>query len=127
MDARVPRVCVLLDVHERLGDDEVRGHLDRDGEALAQPDVERHRDAARRDERRERGVEAAVGEYRGRDPGDESPEVCDRRPRLGVRGLDQLARRLGVAVELLARATEVHRHRHHPRLRPVMEVALDPP
>ena len=43
-------VAVLADVDDRLGDDEVRGHLDRGGKAIAEADVEGDRDAARGDE-----------------------------------------------------------------------------
>ena len=43
-----------------------------------------------------------------------------------VGGLDQLARGGGIAFELLLRKPEIERHRHHPRLRAVVEVTLDP-
>ena len=127
VDGRARRLGVLLRVDERLRDDEVGGDLDRVGQAWAGPDVERDRDPAGGDERRQGRVEPAVGQDRGGDPADEPAQVRDRRPRLRLRRRHERPGRLRIVGELLLREAEVHRHRDHPRLGAVVAVALDPP
>ena len=58
--------CVFGDVGQRLGDDEVRDGFDSVGQALGQIDVQRRRHArgGALHHRRQRGVQAAVGEDR---------------------------------------------------------------
>ena len=118
---------VLGDVRQRLGDDEVGGRLDRRRRPRRHVDLDGHGNRRPRRERRQRRVEAAVVEDGRREPADEVAELDDRRLRLPVRAADELARRLGVVLELLAREAEVEPERDEPLLRAVVEVALDPP
>ena len=82
--------------------------------------------AERRREPLERGGEAAVGEHRRGDPAREVAQLGDRRAGLLARLADQLGQ-LGLVVEPRLGAAEVHAERDEPRLRAVVQVALDPP
>jgi len=117
---------VLGHVGERLGDDEVGGRLDR-GRQPADVRLDRHGHRASGRERRERRVQAAVGQDRRVDAADELAQLREGRLRLLVRFVEQPARRLRVAAgELVARHAEVEREGHEPCLDAVVEVALEP-
>ena len=124
-DRRVLGVAVLADVGDRLGDDEVRGDLGRGGEAADEAHVDCDRHAARGGDARDRRVEAAVGQHRRVDAGDELAELDDRRRGLAVGRLHQLAGQLRIVVETLPGAAEIHRDRDEAGLGTVVEVALD--
>ena len=119
---------VLGRVRQRLGDDEVRRRLDRDG---------RPRRRGRPRSRRGSGFGAASAEsaasrprsvrIAGWMPAREVAELRERLLRVLVRLLDEGAGALRVGVELGAGAPEVDRERRQPLLRAVVEVALDPP
>jgi len=116
---------VLGHVGERLGDDEVGGRLDR-GRQPADVRLDRHGHRASGRERRERRVQAAVGQDRRVDAADELAQLREGRLRLLVRLVEQAAGRLGVAArELVARHAEVERERDEPSLDAVVEVALE--
>ena len=82
--------------------------------------------AERRAEPLDRRGEPAVGEHRRRDPAREVAQLGDRRAGLLARLADQLGQ-LGLVVEPRLGPAEVHAQRDEPRLRAVVQVALDPP
>ena len=118
-------MTVLDGVGERLGDDEVRGRLDRRGDAAAGLDGHRRRQLRARRERADRLGEAALGEQGRAHPAGEVAQLGERELRLVARLLDELARAVGVALEALLGHPEVQRERDEPRLRAVVQVALD--
>ena len=82
--------------------------------------------AARRPSASTRRGQAAVGEHRRGDPAREVAQLGDRRAGLLARLAHQLGD-LGLVVEPLLRPAELHAERDEPRLRAVVQVALDPP
>ena len=76
-------------------------------------------------ERAEGGGEAAVGEDRWVDPAREVAQLRERLLCADTRLGEQRLRRRGVTGELLLGHPEAHPERDEPRLRPVVEVALD--
>jgi len=141
LDRRVPGAAVLGDVGEQFGRAEVGDGLDRGRRALGQVRDHLDRKSAARAERRQRGAEPVV-EHRGVNAAGQVAQLHDRLLGAAVGGVDELkrpfqvdlrrpARRsLGrsadVAAELLPGEPELHRDRHHLRLRPVVEVPFDP-
>ncbi len=127
MDLALVGLRVLGGVGHRLGGDEVGGGLDRRGHARAGVAVDRDRQQpGARDQRLQGGLQAAVGEDRRGDPAREVAQLDDRAARLAARLLEQLARLGGIAVHLVLGQAERHRQRDEPRLRAVVQVALDP-
>ena len=116
---------VLGDVGQRLGDDEVGGGLDHRQRALGSSastltgTAERRR--APRRPPRGRGRRARAGRSRGRG---RAARRSRRPPRPRAPHQVGLLRAVG---EPLLGAPELHRQRDQPRLRAVVEVALDPP
>ena len=120
---------VLGRVGQRLGDDEVGGVLDRRRRPVVDLGVDRDLRAGavgqrldRRLQARGRRAPAARSRGRGR--------AARRSPRSPPRGPGARARRRCVgalAGEPLLGASELHRQRDQPRLRAVVQVALDPP
>ena len=117
---------VLGGVGERLGDNEIRAPLQRGRKPL---DLERRRDlhlgVVACGQRAHRRDQAAVREQWRRDPAGEVAQIRDRAGGFAPGVLDQplgprptLQRQLGAA--------ELDRKRDQPRLRAVMDVALDP-
>ena len=125
LDARARVAGVLGDVGERLGDHEVGRRLDHRGRAAidvgVDGDVGRHAPA----ERVDGGGEPAGDEHRRRDPAREVAQLGDRRARLAARLADEVGE-LGLVGQPRLGAAELHAQGHEPRLRAVVEVALDP-
>ncbi len=117
---------VADDVGQRLGDDEVRGRLDRDGQLRVGggEDLDRHRGAACQPF--ERCLEAVVAEHRRVDAAGELAQLGGRLVELRKGFVQQLAGRGRVVVELAAHQAQAHGQRHQPLLGAVVEVALDP-
>ena len=123
-----PRRCgVLGGVRQSLGDHEVRRGLDRHRRPRVEVDRDLDGDRASCRERRERRIEAAVGEDRRVDSAREVAQLRECLLRVLVRLLDERPCSLRVGVELGAGASEVDRERGQPLLRAVVEVALDAP
>ncbi len=89
-------------------------------------DVDRGAQAVARGERFDRGHQAAVGEQRRHDAAREVAQLGDRVVRLAL-GVEDQAADLRLVVDAQLRAPELQRQRHQPRLRAVVQVALDPP
>ena len=127
--ARRTSICVapacFAGVRERLRDDEVRGRLDHRGRPLRDVGRDVDRDRARVGERRDRSLEPTVGQHRRMHSAREVAQLPERSLHPGPRLDDELARGLGIAGEALLRKAEVHAERNEPRLRTVVEVALD--
>ena len=126
-DANGDRGClgVLGHVRERFGDDVVRGRLDRLGQALVEK-LEVDRERRPRDERLDRGGQAAVGEHRGVDAARQLPQLLERLREL-VGGLaEQPFGRLGLVVHTRLREAQHQGERDEALLRAVVEVALEP-
>jgi hypothetical protein len=122
------RPAVLGHVGQRLGDHEVRGRLD----GGVQPPVQRAGVELDGDERAggqrgERGPQAAVGEDRRGDAARQGPQLLERLLSLGNRVGEDLPDRLRPAVEVVLGAPEVKREPDQPLLRPVVDVAFEPP
>ena len=120
------RPRVLDGVGQRLGDGEVGGELDRRRAGARRGRPRRWSAAAcapraRRSPRPGRARTAAPGGCRARGRA-ARPAPARASPRAFV---DELARALGVAVEALLGHAEVERERDEPRLRAVVQVALD--
>ena len=81
---------------------------------------------ARTPERLHGRRQAAVGQDRRRDPASEVAQLADGRARLLAGPAHELGD-LGLALQALLGATELHAQGHQARLRAVVEVALDPP
>ena len=124
LDARARVAGVLGDVGQRLRDDEVGRRLDHRGRAAVDVgvdgDVGRHAPA----ERVDGGGEPAGDEHRRRDPARQIAQLGDRRARLAARLADEVGE-LGLVGQPRLGAAELHAQGHQPRLRPVVEVALD--
>ena len=120
------RAGVLGGVGERLGDHEVGHGLHDRRQALAHVGVDGHRDRRPPAERLDRGGQTAVGQHRRRDPAREVAQLGDRRARVGAR-LAQQRHDLRAVGEPVLGAAEPHAERDQARLRPVVQVALDPP
>jgi hypothetical protein len=116
---------VLGDVGQRLGDDEIGGRLDRWREALRQLRVDGHRHRRARDQRVQRRLEPAVGEDGGMDPARELAQLVQAGGEL-ARGLLQQRHQLRVG-RAIARQPQQQRQPDEPRLRPVVQVALELP
>ena len=118
---------VLDRVRERLGDDEVRGRLDGRRRPLAhvhRDSVDRHRAApASASIAASSPRSVRIGGWMPRARSRSSSSASSRRsaPRRAARGAA-----LGIRLELLLGHAEAHPERDEPRLRAVVEVALDP-
>ena len=124
-DLRRGAAGVLGGVGQRLGDDEVGGGLDDRREPAVEPGVDLHRQRAALAERLDGGRQAAVGQHRRGDAAGQVAQLLD-----GVGGLDagvahQLGG-LGVIVQAVLGAAELHAQRDQAGLRAVVQVALDP-
>ena len=124
-DLGAVRLGVLDGVGQRLGDGEVGGQLDRGGQAPVEVDLDPGGQRRARGQRADGLAQAALGEQRGADPAGEVAQLAHRELGLAARLLHELARALGVAVEALLRHAQVEGEGDEPRLRAVVEVALD--
>ncbi len=95
------------------------------GHAAGDVEVDAGRHRAARGERGQRGGEAALGEHARADAAREVAQLGERALGLLARLADQLHRALGIALEALLGHAEVERERDQPRLRAVVQVALD--
>ena len=102
--AACDRVRVARDVRDRLGDDEVRGGLDRRRQPLVRHgrDLDRQRHPLR--ERLQRRAQPAVGQHRRMDAARELAQLADRVVEVLRRAVEQLAGRLGSSSRRAARA-----------------------
>ncbi len=122
---RLGRRRVAGHVGQGLGDGEVRGRLDRAGQALAGNPLQRHRHAGARGQRAQRRLEAALGQHRGVDAARQLAQLVRRRGEL-VRGLVEQRAASGSRCPR-ARQAQVEREPDEPLLGAVVEVALEPP
>ena len=121
-DAR--RLRVLADVGQRLGGDEVRGQLDRLGEAAGRLVGDRGVDGrARREPLQRRGQ--PVLEHRRVEPARELAQLGHRQRELVARRRHELLRRR-VVVDAALQQAQLERDRDEPLLGAVVEVALEP-
>ena len=125
-DVHRSRLRVLDDVRDRLGDDVVRGRLDRRGQPL-RGQVELDRQRRPRGQAFERRAQAAVGEHGGMDAARELAQLLERLRQLLARAHEQLVGRIRIARQLRLRQPQRQRERDQPLLRAVVEVALEPP
>ena len=127
LDPRPGRLGVLGDVGQALGHGEVRRRLDRRRAAPAGASPVTSTGTARSSaERLDRRLQPAVGQHRRVDAVDDVAQVAQR----GAAGLPRLGQHLpgvlGVALEELGGHPEGHPEAGQPRLRAVVQVALDP-
>jgi hypothetical protein len=120
----VRRAGVLGDVRERLGDDEVRGALDRLGQAVLRFGLERHRQRPTRDQPVKRRREPVLGQDRGMDPARQLAQLGKARLEFRLRALQQPAE-LAIGVRAVARRAQEQRETDEAGLRAVVEVALE--
>ena len=125
-DRRLRGARVLGDVGERLGGDEVGRALDRLGQAVPARDVERDGDRRAAGQRLQRRLQPALGEHGGMDAAREVAQLLQARLQLRDRAVEQLGD-VVVALGLQPRAAQQQRERDEPRLRAVVQVALQPP
>ena len=119
-------ICVLDDVGERFGRDEVDGRLDGGWEPLrTDGQVDRHGRTPR--ERGECGWEAFLGQDRRVDAACERAQLAEGVDDLGVRLGEELVRRRTSVGEPAAGELEREPDPEQALLRSVMEVALEPP
>src|SRR4051794_7359961 len=116
---------MLGGVGERFRNHEVGCRLDRRSEPLVELDGYRHWQAALVGKRGERRREAAIGEHGRMDAAGEVAELAERLADARTRLCDELPCARGIGCELLLGQTEAHSERDEPRLRTVVQVALD--
>jgi hypothetical protein len=124
-DVHALRLRVLAGVGERLGHQEVGRALHRRRRTLGDVRVHRHAQRARVRQRRDRRLEAAIGQHGRVDPASEVAQLLERLARALARLLEHLSRALGISRHLLLGHADAHPERHQPRLRAVVQVALD--
>ena len=120
------RIRVLDRVRERLGDGEVGGGLDGRGMSVGDVDRQRHRHGRARDERRDRRLKPAVGEDRRTDPAREVAELLEGLGGATRASASSALTASGSGLQRLLGAAEAHSEGDEPRLRAVVQVALDP-
>ena len=129
----MPGAAVLDHVGEQLGRAEVGDRLDRGRRALGQVDDQLDGHVAARGEGGERGAEAVVQDRRV-DATGQVAQLDDGLLGAAVRRVDQLQGPLHVglgdpgdrAAELLPGQAQLHGHRDHLGLGPIVQVPLDP-
>ena len=123
---RVLGARVLRHVRERLRDHEVGRGLDGGGQATGALTDDVDRDGRARGQRAYRRLEPALGQHHGMDAARQIAQLLEALPELVDRAVEE-RRRVGTVGHAHACEPEVQRQRDEPRLRAVVEVALDAP
>nr|WP_228431103.1 hypothetical protein [Baekduia soli] len=126
LDGDLGRRCVLGDVGQRLGDDEVGGRLDGLGQAPVDGDVGEHRHGRALGQRGHRRREATVGQDRRVDPAGQLAQLGQRAGEPLAQPVDH-RRELRVVAHAPAQQAQLQRERHELLLGAVVQVALDAP
>ena len=121
-----PRRGVLGGVRERLGDHEVGGALDGRGEAATRGRLDRRAQPVASGERLDGRDQPAIGEQRRHDPPREVTQLGDRMVGLAL-GISDQPPDLRLLIGAQLGPAQLQRQRDEPRLRSVVQVALDAP
>jgi hypothetical protein len=117
---------MLRCVCERFRGDEVGRGLDGGCRPLGHVCVDVDEEWTARGERPDCRLEPAVAQDRRMDAAGEIAQLAQGQTEPRARLRDECASSLGVLTESLLRHPEAHPERHQPRLRAVVEIALDP-